>query len=609
MKKLTWLLLTSVMVVTLVLTSCTQGTSETKQPTTDTSSDKPVVTTTTTSTTTTTTTTTGTTEEKEPQYGGTMNMMTNMDYQGFDHGMYPAGFLNHVYLANDTLLSGDWSRGAAGTGEIDWALSSQKRIEYTIGELAESFEIREPGTIAFTVRRGVYFALNPDSEASRLVNGREMTVDDVLFSLNRHITSPMSYMRITRPTLHLTTTVTQEGDRTVVVTTSIDNFDALWLLIGEREIWPREVIETYGNVTDWRNMVGTGPYVLTDYVQGSAGVFEKNTNYWQTDPVGTGKGNRLPYLDGIRMLIITDVSTQLAALRSGKVDQLSNLSYDSYSDLMRTSPNLQYHQFVAGPNAISMRQDKADLPFSDVRVRQALMMAIDYDEIIESYFSGQAEKLAWPLANIKGYDNAYMPLEEMPASVQELFSYNPEKAKQLMIAAGYPDGFKTKIAVQSTDSGAVEYLSIVKNMWEQINVDLSLDLLETGTFFNMTMSKQYDEFLYGFFVQPGPYAQLTPFAEESTFNRSWVNDTRAKETYEEILKYNLIDQAKVDELHREIMPYVLEQAWYIPSPGAYVYNFWQPWLKNYYGEGLIGYKPAWVRYAWIDQDLKQKSLN
>jgi len=600
MKKLTWLLLTSFMVVTLLLPSCKQETGETDVP------DKPV------ETPSTDTPTTPTTPEvvvtSEPRYGGTLNLMETTDFQGFDHGMYPAGFLNHVYLVNDTLLSGDWSRGAAGTGEIDWALSSQKRIEYTVGELAESFEIREPGTIAFTIREGVHYGLNPDSEASLMVNGREMTVDDVLFSLDRHINSPMSYMRITRPTLPDTTTVTLEGDRTIVVTTSIDNFDALWLLIGEREIWPRELIETYGGVTEWQNMVGTGPYMMTEYIQGSSATFTKNPNYYQTDPVGEGKGNQLPYLDGIRMLIVTDVSTQLAAMRSGEVDRLMQLNYDNYVDLTNTAPHLKYHKYMSTPMAISMRQDKADLPFSDIRVRQALMMAIDYDTIIDAYYNGDAVKLAWPLADIKGYDNAYMPLEEMPESVQELFSYNPEQAKQLLTEAGYPDGFKTKIVTASAYSAWVEYLSIIKDMWAKIDVDLTLELHEVGTYFNLTMSRQYDEMLYGFFVQPGPYAQLTPFAEQSTFNRSWVQDTRVLETYQEILQYNLIDQAKVDELHREIMPYVMEKAWYIPDPGAYAYNFWQPWVKNYYGEGLIGYKPSWVRYTWIDQDMKQDML-
>jgi hypothetical protein len=107
-----------------------------------------------------------------------------------------------------------------------------------------------------------------------------------------------------------------------------------------------------------------------------------------------------------------------------------------------------------------------------------------------------------------------------------------------------------------------------------------------------------------FFVQPGPYAQLLPFRGDNTFNRSWVNDERVNETYAEILKYNLKDQAKVDQLHRDLMPYVLEQAWYIPTPGPYLYNFWQPWLKNYHGEGLIGYQPSWVHYVWIDQNIK-----
>ncbi|MBN2239372.1 MAG: hypothetical protein JW712_06335, partial [Dehalococcoidales bacterium] len=67
------------------------------------------------------------------------------------------------------------------------------------------------------------------------------------------------------------------------------------------------------------------------------------------------------------------------------------------------------------------------------------------------------------------------------------------------------------------------------------------------------------------------------------------------------------DQSIVDQIHRELMPYVLEQAYYIPVPGPYLTNFWQPWLKNYYGEVQIGYQPYYIRFSWIDQELK-KSL-
>ena len=537
-----------------------------------------------------------------PKYGGTLNMMQSDDIQGYDHAMFPQGFLNNVFLVNDTLVVGDWTKGAAGTGEIDFSVSSLKRIDYTVGELAESFDVPEPGTVVFHIRKGVHFSLDPNSEASRLVNGREMTVDDVVFSLNRHIQSPMSYLRITQPTMPDSTTVTAEGD-SVVIKTSIFDLDPLWLMIGEREIWPPEVIEKYGDVTEWQNQVGTGPFMMTDLVPGTSAYFERNDNYWQKDPIGTGKGNQLPYLDGIRILIISDTSSQLAALRTGKIDRLGDLSHDIWAQLTKTSPQLKYQKHVSGPWAISMRQDNPALPFSDKNVRHALMMGIDFQMIVDEYYEGDAEILAWPLAYAKGYDKAYMPLEEMPESVQELYSYKPEKAKQLLTDAGYPDGFTTKIICASVPAW-VDYLSIIKDMWSLIDVDVSLELVEMGAFFNTLMRRQYDEMLYGFFVQPGPYAQLLPFQGSNTFNRSWVNDARVNETYNEILKYNLIDQAKVDQLHREIMPYVLGQAWYIPGVGQNLYTFWQPWLKNYHGEGLIGYKPSWIHYVWIDQDMK-----
>ncbi len=552
---------------------------------------------------TTTTPPSSTPASQAPKYGGVLTMMQSTDIMGFDMGIYPQGFLNNVFLVNDTLVVGDWSRGLAGTGEVDWALSSQKRIDYTVGELAESFELPSPGTIVFHIRHGVHFSLDQNSEASRLVNGREMTGDDVAFSLTRHIQSPLSYLRITQPTAAQSTTATATDKWTVTLKTSLYDLDPVWLIIGEREIWPAELIQKYGNVSNWRNQVGNGSYMMTDFVPGSSATFVRNNTYWQKDPVGPGKGNQLPYLDGIRVLIISDASTQLAALRTGRIDQLIQLGHDDYTELTRTSPQLQYHRYISGPMMIAERMDKADLPFKDKKVRQALLMAVDYKGLINQFYGGDAEVLAWPLANIKGYDKAYMPLDQMPA-VQALFTYNPDQAKQLLKDAGYPNGFKTKVLTSSVPNTYSDYLSIIKAMWAKVGIDLTIELREPAAYFNITMSRQYDELLYGFYVQPGPYAQLLPFRGDNTFNRSWVKDDKVESTYQEIVKYNLVDQAKVDQLHRALMPYVLEQAWYIPAPGAYLYNFWQPWLKNYHGEGLIGYKPSWVHFVWIDQNLK-----
>jgi peptide/nickel transport system substrate-binding protein len=196
-------------------------------------------------------------------------------------------------------------------------------------------------------------------------------------------------------------------------------------------------------------------------------------------------------------------------------------------------------------------------------------------------------------------------MDELPADVQALYSYNLDKAKQLLTEAGYPDGFKTTVDTWNNPD-YIDYLSAVKAMWSKVGVDLTIKPMEFGAYMGEAMSRQYDQMLYGFFVQPSTYAQLFDFRGQSTFNRSWVNDPKVEATYNEILKYDLVDQAKVDQLHHDIMPYVLSQAWYIPRPVPYVYVFWQPWLKNYHGELDLGYNSNWAKYVWIDQDLKKQ---
>jgi peptide/nickel transport system substrate-binding protein len=551
----------------------------------------------------------GTTTTQTPQYGGTLTLAAGSDIQGWDHAKYPAGFLNQLNYIYDGLVINDWSKGKAGSGLADWSIASQKRFDYTIGQVAERFEMPQQGTIVFHIRHGIHFALDPNNPASALVGGREVTADDVVFSMKRELSSPTSYLAVSEPQMAKSTVVTKIDDYTVQVKTPLESLDSMWLMLPEREVWAPEVINKYGDVTDWHNAVGTGPFLIKDYVTGSSLTFTKNPNYWDKDPVGAGKGNQLPYIDSLKVLIVSDLSASLAALRTGKIDQLGGnnitVSHDDAASLMKTNPELKYNKTLSGLMAISMRTDKQDLPFKDVKVRQALMMGIDFNSIQNQLDAGDDEILSFPLAPVKAYEKAYMSMNELPADVKALYGYNPDKAKQLLTEAGYPNGFKTNV-VTWNNPDYIDYLSAVKAMWAKIGVDLTIQPLEFGAYMGLTMSRQYDQMLYGFFVQPGPYAQLFDFRGQSTFNRSWVNDPKVEATYQEIVKYNLVDQGKVDKLHHDLMPYVLSQAWYIPRPIPYTYIFWQPWLKNYNGEIDLGYNPDWAKYVWIDQNLKKQ---
>ncbi len=145
-----------------------------------------------------------------------------------------------------------------------------------------------------------------------------------------------------------------------------------------------EVIQQHGNVSDWRNVVGTGPFELTDLVEGSSITFSKNPNYWGHDE--KYPQNRLPYVDEMRSLISNEVATNLALLRSGKVDYIgyageSHLSsVDQVTSFQRTNPELVVRPFSYRAET-ALNFDTQIEPWNDVRVRRAVSMAIDFETI------------------------------------------------------------------------------------------------------------------------------------------------------------------------------------------------------------------------------------
>lgn len=517
-----------------------------------------------------------------------------------------------VSLTNDTILGGNWAKGPAGTGEFDLNYGMEG-FDFLTGYLAESWELPDLLTRIFHIRKGVHYGLNPASEASRLVNGRGLTADDIVFNHIRHATSPAAFGYSTFRAESITQpdkwTVVLKYDPTKTLSVGPSPFADMGSSVMD---YPREVIEKYGNMLDWRNSVGTGPFMLTDFVAGSSATLVRNPNYYMTDPVEPGKslGNKLPYVDTVKILVIPDISTRMAALRTARVDQIPNVMWEDAAPLLKGTPKLQYKRLFSATDVINMRMDKPELPFKDVRVRQALTMAIDYPSLVKDFYAGQADIMSYPWWPAKAWKNVRIPLEQLPANVQELYSYNPTKAKQLLAEAGYPNGFKTRI-VTSSASASVDLASVIKAYWAKIGVDLEIQPKEAGVLTAITSAYSWEEMMLSF------YGRMAAYLETNYQTFRDITNVPPRIPYnayitEMILKantYRFVDTPALERTLRELTPYYLLQAFHIPRPGLYNYIIWWPWVKGYHGETMTNQANAWIGwipFVWVDQDLKKE---
>ncbi len=542
-------------------------------------------------------------ELEVPRYGGVATVVLGADILGFDEAYRHHYQLYTIHLTHEELLQGDWTRGPSGTGETDWILDSMNRMEHKAGSLAESWEMPERGKMVFHIRKGVYWHDKPP------VNGRELTAEDIVFSLQRVCSEPRSYIKTNYPTLAATSTFTAPDKWTVVIESPPEEYaNAVTLFPDFVSVVAPEAVEQFGaDINNWENAIGTGAFLLTDFISNSSATLTRNPSYWGKNPMGPGKGNQLPYLDGIKILIISDVSTRLAAIRTGKVDRTSLVPYEDAMPIIEGNPELSWKQYIPdGCLPIYMRTDKADSPFSDIKVRQALMLATDQPKIRDEYFLGEAEILVWPIIYTKEYANAYVPLEELPQNVRELYECHPDKARQLLADAGYPDGFKTSIVCYNTPT-TVDYLSQIKDMWAEVGVELELDAKDWAVYMGRTVTRSYGELLFGYTSGIGTYFKMINFRGPSMFNGSYVDDANVAEVYEAMQPYVGVDEAKIDQMHAELIPYVLEQAWVIPGINARNYILWWPWVKNYHGELYVGYYNtfSYLKYVWMDVELKK----
>jgi peptide/nickel transport system substrate-binding protein/oligopeptide transport system substrate-binding protein len=334
----------------------------------------------------------------------------------------------------DPAIGYDWQNWSMIKSLFDGLMDYEPGTTKLKPDLAESYEISPDGkTFTFKLRHGVKFH-----------NGREMTADDVKYSLDR-VTNPKTqspgagffgsikgYDDVAAGKADSLAGVTVVDPYTVKFELSRPDATFLHVMaINFSHVVPKEEVEKYG--ADFgKHPVGTGAFKLAEWTLGQRIVFVRNPDYWH-------KG--LPHLDKITFEVGQEPIVALLRLQKGEIDlPLDGIPPAKFQEVM--SDPEQKARVVEGGQLhtgyITMNTTMA--PFDNVKVRQAVNMAINKARIIQ-IINGRAVPANQPLPpSMPAYDKEYKG-----------YPYDVAKAKALLAEAGHPDGFDTQLFAMNTD--------------------------------------------------------------------------------------------------------------------------------------------------------------
>ena len=539
-----------------------------------------------------------------PEYGGTLTypyVLIGETTDPFVTGPY-AGML--IAGVNENLAVPNWA-----LDRKDFAFNGPYFPLFTwTGQLAESWETPDDTTIVFNIRKGVYWHNKPP------MNGRELTADDVVFGHQRMLslgdfTEPPF---LARPVYELPWESVEATDKyTVVMKLKEPKLDALEGIITTPDFWilPPEVIEKYGDYTDWKNVVGTGPVMLTDYVEGVSKTWTKNPDYWGYDE--KYPENRLPYIDKLVGLYIAEEATRISALRTGKIDmtRLSGAeikSVDVVQSLQRTDPELAIWPFYLRADGIILNTHKS--PFDDIRVRHALQMALDLETINDAYYGGFAQ---WQQPRYIGAKGYYTPFEEWPAELKQYYTYDPEGAERLLDEAGYPrgaDGVRFKFEHMHRDIADLGYVEIVAGYWADIGVDATISVTDWATLAASKSENNYES-IYGYLAWGNLTFAMGMYGADLLWRRASVgggveNPVLAAAQDAFFGATSIDEQMKAA---REFGMEAMKQHFQIWAPLAPLYQHSHPWVVGFNGETMhsVYHEQSVLVRLWIDSELRK----
>ncbi|MDJ0388829.1 ABC transporter substrate-binding protein [Roseomonas sp. E05] len=299
--------------------------------------------------------------------------------------------------------------------------------------------------------------------------------------------------------------------------------------------------------------VGSGPFVVESWRRNSEMVLKRNPYYWKE----ADDGQKLPYLDAIRFVIIPDDATRILKLKAGEVDVTEFVPYARVAELRNTPgitmtlfPAAQVHYFTM--NNRPTLKDGTKNPLADQRVRQALNYATNKEALIQVVTHGVAKpaRSYMPIATPMAYDGG------------PLYPYDLAKAKALLAEAGYPNGgFEVTCMALAGNADDAAKLQTLQQMWSQVGVKLKIEQLESATRlarFNATDFQMRTSLWTNDLNDPKQITSIFAYYPARQSNRTGWNDPRVNELFEQ--SEHEMDSEKRTAMYKEIQQRYYEAA-------------------------------------------------
>ncbi|MBI2916940.1 MAG: hypothetical protein HYY01_03015 [Chloroflexi bacterium] len=507
-------------------------------------------------------------------------------------------------MANDPREPRGWDRWAWKSGARDVSIRAYLNFNQLVtyatslevpcqlgvrAELAESWKWVNDRTLEMKLRQGVKFQNKPP------INGREMTADDVVWSATRFIKEDtIRGLEQIAPHVEKIEKIDKYGVR-FVLDGPMPSFltEGLTSEYGSL-ILPQEVVDEKGRWTDpAKSYIGTGPWAFKEHVPGVRSSFVKNPGYFK-------KG--LPYMDGVDLLIVPEISTQVATLRSGALDIIFDVPVAMALALKaaRGIATPSCPQLGIIPGRFYFRVDQK--PFNDVRVRRAVQMAIDREGIVKSILQGQGVTAPhYPVQIYKG--NAGW--DELPPEVAQWVKFDPQRARQLLAEAGYPTGLEMGLKFSTGYTTPYpEIAEAVTGMLQQVGFKVKpryVSSIEWAHFSN-TGDFGDDQLTFGLISSLYvPTSQFSTWHSQGPIsaNRSGINDPEVDKLVEEILVQT--DQNRADQLYKKLSLRLIDQAWE-PNSGAFpmLFGALRDYVKDWAG-GYQYFSAGYTEGLWLDK--------